>query len=581
MEVRRLTRVLHHQPHAAELPMDAGEPRRPSNACLQNFPKSPLWIIEYVWAHKMMEVQEVVDPSNWPEVDSQPLSLEDSWRLRVSSARVFSIVKNRDMKHYDRVVGFLEATYRLLPGLVASIKHMKIAFGLKTLVIMKMLREGRGAVETVLKTSQFFPSKLPQYQAQCSQPEMFLMRKNHRDFKTLAQALALNKDKLEHYIKHQMEEQYGEHYAQKVEDRLLHYLQELEAALPGDTYIDQILQKESPVTEEEKLLMEVITSDSANIATTLKKLLHCEAASCRPGSVSRSAAHGRTARESSPLSQSAPCRRPSGALRSTGAEGSPGQEASASPQFCSKHQRWVRSILQECPDARSDELLPRADVSSSPLLFLSSSPDCPSSEDLTPSDIIQCPPDQQRPPPQTSTNLLTAVQASEGSAERLLSSRDTDVSTRASPVGRLTDIASVIFKPCRVLLKRLPVPVFGPEGLSSPHPKHRRAQHRSPALPLPSKRLQPYVRVQRLGAREGRHVTTPRSPSTRVAAVLRASKDDVQKGRGAEGEEEKDADSSFDVNALYSGESSSDSEDSFHGDPEYKPRFKKKRLLSD
>lgn len=37
-----------------------------------------------------------------------------------------------------------------------------------------------------------------------------------------------------------MEEQYGERYAQKVEDRLLHYLHELETVLPGDTYIDKV-----------------------------------------------------------------------------------------------------------------------------------------------------------------------------------------------------------------------------------------------------------------------------------------------------------------------------------------------------
>uniref|UniRef100_G3N5L5 TERF1-interacting nuclear factor 2 N-terminal domain-containing protein n=1 Tax=Gasterosteus aculeatus TaxID=69293 RepID=G3N5L5_GASAC len=155
----------------------------------------------------MMEVQQdesrmtsAVDASVWPDVDPRPLGLEDPWRLRVAAARVFSIVKNRDVGRFERAVGFLEATHRLLPGLVASIKHMKITFGLKTL----------------------------------SQREMFLMRKNHLDFKTLAQALAMNKDKLEYYVANQMEEQYGERYAQKVEDRLLHYLQELEAALPGD-----------------------------------------------------------------------------------------------------------------------------------------------------------------------------------------------------------------------------------------------------------------------------------------------------------------------------------------------------------
>lgn len=37
-----------------------------------------------------------------------------------------------------------------------------------------------------------------------------------------------------------MEDQYGECYAQKLEDRLLHYLQVLESTLQSDTYFDQV-----------------------------------------------------------------------------------------------------------------------------------------------------------------------------------------------------------------------------------------------------------------------------------------------------------------------------------------------------
>lgn len=37
-----------------------------------------------------------------------------------------------------------------------------------------------------------------------------------------------------------MQQQYGDHYAQKVEDRLLQYLQKLEAVLPGDAFIDEV-----------------------------------------------------------------------------------------------------------------------------------------------------------------------------------------------------------------------------------------------------------------------------------------------------------------------------------------------------
>ncbi|XP_068460080.1 uncharacterized protein [Clinocottus analis] len=482
--------------------------------CLHDFPKFPLWIIEHVWAHKTMDIQDVVDPSRWPELDSQPLRLQDSWRLRVASAEVCSIVKNRDVERFERAMGFLDATFRLLPRLVAPIKHMKIMFGLKTMlvhdvhsrlcfqVIMRMLREGRGMVDTVLKTSQFFPRKLPQYQGQCSQHEMFLMRKNHLDFKALAQALAMDKAKLQDYIK--MEEQYGERYAQKVEDRLLHYLQELETALPGDTYIDTILKKESPVTEEEKLLLEVIASGSADIASTLKKLLHCDAASCRPGSVlelethrSRCVLRGgssearlgsleaerEAAEDGLLLLKNDDVSHVSGSLKTVEEkeEVGPRSGGPSPPQFCSKHRRWVRSILQECPDECSEELLLRANASSSPPLFPSSS-SASSSQDLTPSGIVPWPPGHQpHPLSQASTHLQASEQvnpkdqqrspglASDGSQTDPSSPRDTQPPVPLSPVVRLIDIAFVrvpLHYP--VVSKKQAAPALRPQVLTSP-----------------------------------------------------------------------------------------------------------------
>ncbi|MEQ2297250.1 hypothetical protein AMECASPLE_032880 [Ameca splendens] len=104
-----------------------------------------------------------------------------------------------------------------------------------------------------------------------SQREMFLMRKNHADFQSLAQTLAINKEKLEDYIKNEMEEQYGERYAQKVEDRLVDYLHELEKGFPGDSYIEKIMKKQSAETEEDKFLLEVLSPDSSAV----RKLLHC------------------------------------------------------------------------------------------------------------------------------------------------------------------------------------------------------------------------------------------------------------------------------------------------------------------
>ncbi|KAF3689260.1 TERF1-interacting nuclear factor 2 TRF1-interacting nuclear protein 2 [Channa argus] len=457
------------------------------NKRLQSFPKLPLWIIEHVWAHKMMDIQEVLDPSYWPDVDSQPLSLEDSWRLRVTSAQIYSIVKNRDMENFEKVMRFLETTYRLLPRLVAPVKHMKIMFGLKTMVIMWMLREGRGMVDTVFKIIHFFPSKLPQYQDHCSQHEMFIMRKNHLDFKTLAQALAMDKVKLEDYIKKDMEKHYGEHYAQKLEERLLQYLHKLEAVLPRDTYIDKIMKKSSPVTEEEKLLLEVITCDSTAIATTLKKLLHCDFASFCQTRVSQSSKNGSSSKTvpkpvegdcplgSQPevfwgieeaaqkVSEGVPVMlengRSSDAMghRQTKGGGDAAkrgeekncdrgkedigecstvcvQDPAPSPQFCSKHQRWVKSILQECPDECSQELQLQASVSLSPLLFQSSA-STSSSQDLTPSDLIPCLPDQQPSPSQNTTQLQTPVQASQQTnLENKHSSRSASDTSQTEPV---------------------------------------------------------------------------------------------------------------------------------------------------
>lgn len=133
------------------------------------------------------------------------------------------------------------------------------------------------------------------------------------------------------------------------------------------------------------------------------------------------------------------------------------QERISSPQFCSKHQRWVKSILQNCSD-ESDGLL--LQTNASPLLFPSSSTTT-SSQDLTPSDLIPYPPDQQHPPAQTCNQLQTIAKECEktypkekpssGSAhdasqrDSLLqpsSSRDRLLPTMESPVVCLVDIAS-------------------------------------------------------------------------------------------------------------------------------------------
>lgn len=132
------------------------------------------------------------------------------------------------------------------------------------------------------------------------------------------------------------------------------------------------------------------------------------------------------------------------------------QEATSSPQFCSKHQRWVETILQECPDECSEELQHQPSVSFSSPLFQSSS-SVNSSQDLTPSDLVPCPPDQHCPPVQSPTPLQTTAKTCEqanpedllssgspegSSSQRERCSRDTLLPASLSPVVRLVDIAS-------------------------------------------------------------------------------------------------------------------------------------------
>ncbi|XP_058501090.1 uncharacterized protein LOC131469781 isoform X1 [Solea solea] len=448
-----------------------------------------LWVVEFIWAHGTMDLH-VIDLSDWPHLDSRPLTLEDSWRLRVASAQASNIVKSRDVENFERVMQFVEATHRLVPTLVTPIKHMKLAFGLKTMVIMWMLRQDAGVVDIVFKIKQFFPNKLPQYEDQCTQREMFLMRRNNLDFRVLTQSLALDKDKCDHYMKTQMDTEYGGRYAQRVEDRLLHYLQQLQLVLPEHTFIDQILKKKSPVTEDEKLLVDIVTSDSVTIATTLRRLLHCDAASCHGGDVSSSLeqrATGAATEESAPFGSSSRVSKDGLSLRENSdnsdvqrhqpaeeggeiihrVEEKSGRKRASPPQFCSKHQRWVKNMLQECPDECSQE--PRANVSSSPPLFQSSS-STSSSQDLTPSGLILCPTEQQNPPPQmmaapgqenpndeqrapsTSQTSPTESPPQPSSTEALLPSL-----SLLSPVVRLIDIASI----------RWSCPHFKPQQASS------------------------------------------------------------------------------------------------------------------
>lgn len=442
--------------------------------------------MEYAWTHNILDIFKDMEASFWPDEDWESLSLNESWRVRVASAQVFTIVRNRHISQYKRVLAFLERTHTLLPTLVPAIKHMKITFGLKTMVIMWMLREGAGPVKVVQKINKYFPRNLPQYQVHCRKHERFLMRQNQLDFRTFAQSLIMDKQKLEDYIQNRVEEQYGDHYAQKTEERLLDYLQDVDKALPKETYIDQIMKKRSFAKEEEKELLDLITDDSKAIATKLKTLLHCDPAFCRK-SVLRQRTSNCTSPESrvrvavstadlsaaekyaeavghvqSPVSDTitndvkedeeaahtdiSKTASAEKAIAMAIEESCPGRSAhvvQVPPHFCSKHQRWVRNILCECPGESSEEQPPQ-DSEISPQLFSSTS----SSSDLTPSNLT-IPPDHHQSP-SASAQLQ---EAKEGVDKPMLEPVNSGPSLHPAPAAVQTfipvHVVKVVIVPCK------------------------------------------------------------------------------------------------------------------------------------
>ncbi|KAI5098051.1 hypothetical protein C0J45_11778 [Silurus meridionalis] len=187
----------------------------------------------------VMKRQRVLGPPPWLEGDRSSLTLKDPCSIRVTAAESWMIIQARDIKHFERVMEFLHITHTLLPQLVTPIKHMKIMFGLKTLVIMWMLWDEQSIESIKDKTEKFFPDSLSQYR-RSSHRHIDLMQKAQRDFRNFVQLLTGSPEMRKNYIQNLMEEQYGECYIMKLEERLLHYLEKLNKALPQPTYIDQV-----------------------------------------------------------------------------------------------------------------------------------------------------------------------------------------------------------------------------------------------------------------------------------------------------------------------------------------------------
>ncbi|XP_064191610.1 uncharacterized protein LOC135254930 [Anguilla rostrata] len=241
--------------------------------CAEQIPSLTAWVIEYAWSHRMMDVLEGLVPCKRQKGECRSLTLEEPCALRVAAAQAWSVVNARDVKHFESLLELLESIYTLVPRLITPIKHMKIMFGLKTMIVMWMLQKNHGEVSTMKKINRFFPSSLSLYHG-CSKRELDLMKKTNYEFKQLAQSLLFHEEMRKAYISGQMEEHYGERYAQKLEERLFDYLQLLEKDLQPTTCLDQVLRQERPLVEGEQLLLGVLNYSPHCVPAALKRLLY-------------------------------------------------------------------------------------------------------------------------------------------------------------------------------------------------------------------------------------------------------------------------------------------------------------------
>lgn len=238
------------------------------------------------------------------------------------------------------------------------------------------------------------------------------------------------------------------------------------------------------------------------------------------------------------------------------------EELQPPPQFCSKHQRWVKTILQECPEDCPNDLLRQANPSASPLLFHSSS-SRPSSQDLTPSDLVPCAA-HQRPPASGSSSSP----GSSSKSQPLLQPAETDPGPQIPPLSQSSPpnvpAASAQHTRLSSAVRQTPsAPAVVADDGGAPRAPLRFSLA-SQAVLLRSKLLQPRVSLTRLSSQHCLRATGRRSSTG-----------------GTRTEEGGDAGSSFDLNLLYSSRSSSSSgDDSTLWDPDYQP-FKKKRLLAE
>ncbi|MBN3315184.1 TINF2 factor, partial [Atractosteus spatula] len=248
--------------------------------CAQLVPDLNSWILEYVCAHKLLDVVKVLPGCSGVNVEE--LSMDSTLSVRVTAAALWSVMKNRDTLHYDRIIGFLDLIYQQIPHLVHFRHYIKISIGLKAKIVLHMFESNQPLLKILKKLNEYFPVNGAQ-QYNSTRRDIQKVEQCYHHFRRLVLRMIHNEGYRRRYIEEELEDEYGELFIAAVEKLLWEYLKRLESGLSW-TKIDKLLTlkgRASSLTEGESLLADLLDTEPRCLPHVLQQLLQCTA---RPSS---------------------------------------------------------------------------------------------------------------------------------------------------------------------------------------------------------------------------------------------------------------------------------------------------------
>ncbi|XP_066570042.1 serine-rich adhesin for platelets [Amia ocellicauda] len=246
--------------------------------CVQLNPELKTWILEYACRHRLLDIVKVCC-----EGITEDHSVDSPLSLRIVAAGLWSVMKNRAVAHYDRIVDFLDVIHKQIPNLVEFRHYIKICVGLKAKIILDMFSSNQPLLSIMKKLNVFFPANGFENCTSTRRDRQKLRRCCHQ-FRRLVLRMIRDDSYRKTYVEEELEDEYGELFTAALEKLLWEYLERLESGLPKTT-IEQLLAFKGDtqcLTEGENLLAELLARESHSVPTVLQSLLQCAAMQSSP-----------------------------------------------------------------------------------------------------------------------------------------------------------------------------------------------------------------------------------------------------------------------------------------------------------